>query len=443
LINPDVINITLAMFHAPEEIVDAATQLIVYNFEQIGAPATIPIRQTYFRIMRKAFVWDYSAAHLHTLRAAGIEHVAHVPLGDAEEWLYVDDATRDATRPVIEEDVDILFYGALQDRRTRIIDELRTRNINVRFPNGDEESRDIGRQRLIARAKLLLNIGGYDAMNTLEMVRIAPWLAMGKAVVTELRADTIWDRSLAGAFAGVPYQSIVETCVTLLANPEQRRALGINAKKIFAQHRFDDSVKQGISAYLETRARYAPQRVLSGSVTTPKKLRYSLGKSWAAAALNVSPDVNDDPDIVINLSQPLVPNARRTSWRFGDVTLRENAFTSIESDQPFQTLAQVYTFLQNANALLIVDGSVRVTLPYAGRRPKDQTAADQLTVDEQTFSMWPQQPDLNGGGLTLRSVTHVVNVSDLPSHYNGSATPQQAIECGAVQSLTFEFVKRK
>ena len=61
-------------------------------------------------------VWDYSLMNIEFLRAAGVTHVKHLPIGYHAGL---------RTIPKLpEEPIDVLFYGSKTDRRAALVMEL-------------------------------------------------------------------------------------------------------------------------------------------------------------------------------------------------------------------------------------------------------------------------------------------------------------------------------
>jgi hypothetical protein len=184
---------------------------IVYNLEQIEAGSGW-LRPGLVTALTRCAVWDYSEGNLQRIRAlTGNTRLRHVPVG------YVPQLTRIvAAEP---QDIDVLFYGSLNDRRQRVLAGLRAVGLEVAAVFGVYgEARD----RLIARAKAVLNLHYYDA-RVLEVVRVSYLLANRKAVVAEYHADTEIYPDLRDALYLVPYNGLVDACRELITSVTRRR----------------------------------------------------------------------------------------------------------------------------------------------------------------------------------------------------------------------------
>jgi len=184
---------------------------VIYNLEQVD-PASPVWTPAYIKLLRRLEVWDYSPRNIGRLAALGVT-AAHVPVG------YVPELTRIAPAPV--EDIDVLFYGCLNDRRTRVINELGDLGLAVKAVFGVYgQTRD----DLIARAKVVLNLHYYET-RIFEIVRVSYLLANRKAVVSEYRPGTEIEGDLLDAVRLVPYGELAAACRALVDDGQARREL--------------------------------------------------------------------------------------------------------------------------------------------------------------------------------------------------------------------------
>jgi len=185
---------------------------ILYNFEQLreGYPWFGP---RYLALLRRFRVWDFSNRNIEYLHRSNIAPGAcHVPIG------YVPQLSRIKSIP---EDIDVLFFGVLTDRRKRLLDQLAERGLNVRCLVGvfGEE-----RDRWIARSKVVLNVHASTG-GLYEHLRVLYLLANRKAVVTEPGETGELDPDLVRGLEMVPYDCMIESCVRLVRDPDARRTL--------------------------------------------------------------------------------------------------------------------------------------------------------------------------------------------------------------------------
>jgi len=119
-------------------------------------------------------------------------------------------------------DIDVLFYGTMNDRRRRIFEALERRGVAVHCVYNV-----YGRERdgLIARSRIVLNLHAGDT-EIFEIVRVFYLLTNAVPVVAEVNPTTSIDPMYVEGIAGVPYEGLVAECVDLLRDEAKRSALG-------------------------------------------------------------------------------------------------------------------------------------------------------------------------------------------------------------------------
>ena len=197
-----------------EDAARVPPESILYNFEPLDPPVFDSVGTFLTHYAPRFRVWDYSAANAEYLRSRGCA-AQHVPLGYADTW------SRIAPAPV--EDIDVLFYGDVSERRARVLDALRETGLEVVVAS---DVYGAERDALIARAKMILNIHNHDGIKALETPRIFYLLANRKAVVTEAKPGVQIDDDLCRAMVLAPYERLADACVELAGDPGRRAALG-------------------------------------------------------------------------------------------------------------------------------------------------------------------------------------------------------------------------
>lgn len=201
-----------------EEMQALPVQCIVYNLEQRGAHHFTP---DYLGLAQRFWIWDYSPENLALWQSVpGLRYEPLlVKVGYMPEMTCIQKAV---------EDVDVLLYGSLIERRLNVIQALQARGVQafaVRGVYGAE--RDV----LIARSKIILNIHFYEA-SLFEVVRVSYLLANHKLVVSEPSPDI---GELTGAVVVAPYESLADECVSLLQDEEKRRSIERRGFEVFSK----------------------------------------------------------------------------------------------------------------------------------------------------------------------------------------------------------------
>ncbi|MCA8003178.1 CgeB family protein [Burkholderia metallica] len=220
---PDARNIMIGCHHAePGSVEHVPADTIIVNTEQIHVDERDWNERIYFWTSRFE-TWDYSERNLAKLHSVGIREARHLKLG-----------FHPALRRIpanVEQDIDVLFYGSIGPRRQVVLDALAARGLKVCAVYGVYGQ---ARDALIARAKVVLNLHHY-ASHIFEIVRVFYLMTNGKAIVGEVSPTTAVDPDYAGGFRAAPYDALVDACVELVRDAEQRRTLEAAALETIAR----------------------------------------------------------------------------------------------------------------------------------------------------------------------------------------------------------------
>jgi len=328
----------------PEQASMVPPGSILYNLEQLGGP-NLP--KCYYELACKRQIWDYSLQNIEKWKSLNCSVIpVHVPLG------YVKELSR--IQPAPEQDIDVLFYGSLNDRRSSILTALKKAGVKVHAVFG-VYGKD--RDDLIARSKIVLNVHFYEA-KVFEMVRVSYLLANSKAVVTECSSDVPTDSSLHGPILSLPCDSLVDGCLALLANEEHRRELEKRALGWFSQQPEPEILKKAIEQ-MDTKTVFQAH-----SPSLPQKLNLGSGKDWRPEFFNVDCDGYWEPDAVLDFNQPLPVGKPLDSPRFGTVVLENNFFDEIIANDSLEHIPRLTTAMTSCLNLLRVGGLFRISVPY-------------------------------------------------------------------------------
>ena len=155
-------------------------------------------------------VWDYSTQNIEFFKAQGIENIKYLELG------YQSELSRIEIKAV--QDIDVLFYGSINDRRAKVLDALKSSGLNVHTIVGIYGK---DRDDLIARSKLVLNLHYYDS-EIFEVVRVFYLLSNSIPVVGEINPATLVSDVYKNSVLGVPYQELVNACIRLIKDDQAR-----------------------------------------------------------------------------------------------------------------------------------------------------------------------------------------------------------------------------
>jgi Methyltransferase domain len=204
LLNGDQIVLFGAELLNPQQPLSPNT--ILYNLEQPSHPNFENIK----RLAKGHTIWDYSKANYEQWVAWGYD-ARHVPIG------WTPNLVRIPTD--VEKDIDVLFYGWLTQRRVELFNKLEAEGVKTTFCSNIYGG---GRDNLIARAKLCLNVH-HDGRDMFEVVRVSFLLANGKYVISEHSRDDGEYGDMDAGLVRTSYEEMVPTIKTTLGaglNPD-------------------------------------------------------------------------------------------------------------------------------------------------------------------------------------------------------------------------------
>lgn len=145
---------------------------ILFNMEQI-TPGSEWLSDEYLRLLRRHRVWDYSRYNIAQLAQLGIRDAVHCPIGFSERLCRIE--------PAPARDIDVLFYGSVNERRLQVLEALVKTGLRVESLFGVYGA---ARDAMIARSRIVLNVHYYPS-RIFEIVRISYLLANRVCVVSE------------------------------------------------------------------------------------------------------------------------------------------------------------------------------------------------------------------------------------------------------------------
>lgn len=245
--------------------------VVIYQSEQLGAADSIFATEEYIDILSRYPVWDYSGLNIEFLYEQGIE-AKHVPIGynrcmsnirigrsvslvggggkpqsiELAEW--------SGTYPPVDitgkfvQAIDVCFYGSVNERRAKIIEELKSRTVTengVKRPLVVASFMGYGgfRDKLIARSKIVLNLHYYDSA-IFEIFRCSHLFANKKALISETGKDLSLESPYTNSGGFVSYDDIVDRCMDLLHDDTDRHTVAEFTYNIFKSKSQSDILKE-------------------------------------------------------------------------------------------------------------------------------------------------------------------------------------------------------
>ena len=150
-------------------------RVIVFNQEPLLATQRQFMHNGYLQWIKQADeVWDYDEQNIEVLNYIRSDIKLHL-LKPYKDW--------SKFKPV-DKDIDILFYGSMNEHRSRVLGELKKHYNVVEFKYGVNPNwGDL--DKYIMRSKILLNIHFYFECAMQEQARMIRWIGAPCKIISE------------------------------------------------------------------------------------------------------------------------------------------------------------------------------------------------------------------------------------------------------------------
>ena len=163
----------LAKYHTLAEYRMHYKKVIVFNQEQIRTKMFKFMNFEYYTMLNEADeLWDYDEYNIEALRLIRSDIKLHI----------LKPCIQLSCKLCSNKTFDVLFYGAMNNHRNAVINQLRKYNINVVVPNKFGDNLNY----YIARTKLCLNVHYYTDTALQEQARMIRWVSAGVPILSEV-----------------------------------------------------------------------------------------------------------------------------------------------------------------------------------------------------------------------------------------------------------------
>ena len=147
-------------------------KVIVFNQEPLTATQHEFMHKGYFAWLKQADeVWDYDEQNIEVLKLIRPDVKLHI-LKPYKYW---------SKYAPVAKDIDILFYGSMNEHRAKILNELKKKYKVVIIQTWDGRVLD----SYIMRSKVLLNLHYYYESSMQEQARMIRWIGSPCRIVSE------------------------------------------------------------------------------------------------------------------------------------------------------------------------------------------------------------------------------------------------------------------
>lgn len=170
-----------------------------------------------FRWVNSFEVWDYSERNIEKLKLLGVDKIKLLKIGYQKELRRINMS--------MNKDIDILFYGSINERRNKIINELIQSGLRVKTLFGVYGKE---RDEWIARSHVVLNHHFYNS-HIFEVVRVFYLLSNSVAVVGEVNESTSIDTLYKDGIYAARYEDLVVGCQEVIKEKSLIKKIQVDA----------------------------------------------------------------------------------------------------------------------------------------------------------------------------------------------------------------------
>ena len=327
---------------------------VIVNLEQLGAGGA-SVSGDYLQLLRSSAVVDYDAANI----PAYANDSADVPVVPFLHAPYLQLAQ---PMPLEERPIDLLFFGSLNPRRQAFLAQVEAAGVQVsRF---DHPVYGPERDAFIAQSKAVLNCHFYDT-SRFEQARAFHCLSLGTPVISERRHATQAPGAFGDAVTWLDVDADPQAVTRFFAERFATPAWFDQARGQLAAFQPHDPI-EAYADLLAFAAGYhqAWGRTRSTEPWRPSKVNLGSGKDYKAGWLNIDILARAEPDLVLDLGQPVSWPVAQPSCRGGRVHLEPGQLELVYANNVLEHVPDLPTLMGNVLTLLKEGGVFQIEVPY-------------------------------------------------------------------------------
>lgn len=339
------INVVFGAHIKPEKDLGFSPNTVIFNTEQVPEKS-VWINPDYKKCLDRHFVWDYSDVNLVHLHARTrrvdfyhVENLRRITLNEQREF-------------------DLIFYGSMNERRKKIIENLAGKGIKILSVFGLYGPE---RDALLGKARAVLNLHFYDAQ-IFQQIRAFYALSNGMPVISE----------------NFPEDSAPSLYGEVIFTPGRERFEDYVVKLLDRSGHFESESREKISRFHATRDNTDFNRVLEQTIDAvlchsavefsapqiPSRINIGSGKDYRPGYLNIDINRDSNPDVVLDLAAPMVFPVSVQSPVYGMFALAENQIDQIIAIDVLEHVPQLSQLMGNCLKLLREGGQFTILVPY-------------------------------------------------------------------------------
>lgn len=344
---------------------------VFVNLEQLGEGGR-PMPPSFIELMCRSAVVDYDPGNL----AAYAADPADVPVAPI---LYAPYLTPADPIPLEDRPIDLLFIGSMNQRRKAWIERIEACGLTVSMFDGALYGAE--RDAYIMQAKAVVNAHYYESCR-FEQARVAHCLSLGTPVVSERTPMTIPHEAFEDSVLWLQGDELEQFFSEDFATPAYFEVMYAALERFRAHDPIVDYAD--VFGFARGYACEVAKRLPSGP-WKPTLINLGSGKDYHAGWLNIDIVERTEPDLLLNLAEPLTLPLRMKTPTYGELLLEEGSVEVINANNVLEHVLDLVTLVSNCLRLLKLGGEFRIEVPYEQARSAWQDPTHVRALNENSW----------------------------------------------------------
>ena len=324
---------------------------IFVNLEQLGRGGAA-VSPEYVRLLTHSAVVEYDADNIAAYNTQHADDVPTFPLLCAP---YLRPAN---AAPLEERPIDLLFIGSLNERRQALIRRIEASGRRVVL--FDAPTYGPERDQVIVQAKAVINAHFYPS-SRFEQARVSHCLSLHTPVISERTPQT----RPHPAFEDNVFWFDDASLETFLSQRFATPAFFDEARAAIARFEQIDPIEAyaDILAFAAGFGRAHHER-RPAAAWRPSQINLGSGKDYKPGWLNIDVIDRAQPDLLLDLGQPVAWPVQGCTPYAGELLLAESSVETIYANNVLEHVPDLPQLMGNCLALLKTGGSFVIEVPY-------------------------------------------------------------------------------
>lgn len=347
---------------------------VFVNLEQLGAGGR-QLHPSFLELLRRSAVIDYDIGNVSAYAA----DPADVPVAPI---LYAPYLQPENPIPLEDRPIDLLFIGSMNERRKAWIDRIEACGVNVAM--FDSALYGAERDAYILQSKAVINAHYYESCR-FEQARVSHCLSLGTPVISERSPLTNPHEAFEDSVLWLQGEELEQFFTEDFATPAFYEAARAGLERFRAVDPIE--VYADVLGFAQGYAGEIGKRLDPGA-WRPTLVNLGSGKDYQAGWLNLDIVERAQPDLMLDLAQPLALPLQAHTPTQGALLLEEASVELINANNVLEHVPDLVSLMGNCLKLLKTGGEFRIEVPYEHARSAWQDPTHVRALNENSWSYY-------------------------------------------------------